>query len=170
MAPPTQASPVFSTEPPSKWPVVVGVIAIVLSALGLFGGVCGLAMLSLAKPFMQKMPNMPADVMEITPALIGMTAVNLGLSVILLAVGIGLLKRRAWSVRLGKVWAVVNIIAVIVNIIVAPRMATAQSGNQAEAVGASVGMFCGAIFSLAFPVFLLIWLFRARIKQEVASW
>lgn len=170
MVPPTQAGPVYDLEPPSKWPVVVGIIAIVLSALGLLGGVCGMVMMTVAKPLMQNMPNMPAGALEITPTLIATTAVNLGLSVMLLVVGIGFLKRRAWSARLGMVWAIVDIVAVIVNVAVAPRMAAAQSGGQAEAVGASIGMVCGATFGLVFPVFLLIWLSRAKIKQEVASW
>ncbi|MGB2755113.1 MAG: hypothetical protein WBD75_04455 [Phycisphaerae bacterium] len=33
-----------------------------------------------------------------------------------------------------------------------------------------VGMCIGVVFSRAYPVFLLVWFLRGKIREEMASW
>jgi len=111
------------------------------------------------------------------------TGISIGLSLLLIAGGVGLLKRRLWSVRLCRTWAyiflVFSAISLVVQIGTMKTQFAAISRQQGSAPGAFEGMMwfsigfglcAGLVWSLALPIFLLIWFSRDKIKAEVATW
>lgn len=178
--------------PISKWPSVVGTISIVLASLGLVCYGCGTVnglvsafMGGIAAPGQQPPPPAPGPVAAMQ---IGSACVSTLLSAWLLAAGIGLLRRRPWG-RPGAIgWAVAKLVVAVVSTAIAIVQAeqAAQYVNDAIAQGSSQGggsvsfkvtaamlmsfYVAALLWSLIWPVFLLAWLSRARIRDEVRSW
>ena len=105
--PPTEAGPLITDSEPSKWPTVIGVIVIVLAAFGLIGGFC-----CVLTP--NSWSTVPADanpgaeyVREWSGWIVFSSLVGLAFSGVLLAIGIGLIKRRFWSRAWAIRWSVV---------------------------------------------------------------
>ncbi len=181
--PPTMPGPLPAPGVRTTWPTVIGVIAIILGVFGTLGNVWGIV----AASFMpQMMSSAPPDVVDQMKQMQGMTVkismLSLPIPILLLAAGIGLVNRRRWGVSLAKGWAVLKMLLVVVSMGLTWHMqdamftnATATSGMPANAAGVfGIIKVFSVIFTLAwgwaFPVFLLIWMARARIKAEVASW
>ena len=114
---------------------------------------------------------------------IGLAILAVGLAVLLLIGGVGVLRRRAWAPRACNTWAVLKVLLVIANAVVgyAVQKQTllwmqGQSARMPPGWGAISGSMPGmtACFALlwgwALPVFLLIWLARGTIKEEIAPW
>ncbi len=94
---------------------------------------------------------------------------KVGLPYILLAGGILLLRRRAVARNLLLAYACAALAIGIVRIAV--MLASHDFGATHEMLGARmVGRLCGAGAIIAYPVFLLVWLMRAKIRQEVLAW
>ncbi|UCD29964.1 MAG: hypothetical protein JSV03_05675, partial [Planctomycetota bacterium] len=99
--PPTVPGEMVMPAPTSTWPTVVGIIAIVLGALGILGGIWG-AVFSLFGPItimpMPQSQTMFEEAMRdsivwaMVSGLLGM-----GAAILLLVAGIGVVKRRVWS-------------------------------------------------------------------------
>jgi hypothetical protein len=97
----------------------------------------------------------------------------------MLAIGIGLLRRRPWSVRVGVVWAVVDIALTIVCSAYSTWEQIGVLGNQLGGMIVPSGITwagggclfgCSVLVGCAFPAFFLIWFSRRTIKDEVATW
>jgi len=180
-APPTQPAPLRSVPP--SWPDVIGIIAIVFGALGAIGGVWGLISPLFMKMLASILPKAQSAMMhkvwtDLWPVMILHGLATLTLGIMLLAAGVGLRRRRPWSLPLTRRWAYAKLVVVvlgsILGIIMQREQMAAQSGPalpprvmQAMVVaGAAVGLAWGA----ALPVFMLVWLARDRIRRHTAKW
>ena len=182
VSPPMQPGMPTMESPPSKWPTVIGIIAIIWAVLGLLGGVCGLGSLFMARSMPANFPGAPGMSMSASPMMLFGFLISLILKSCLLALGIGLIKRRPWAPQWIRTWAVVEILGSVVGTILGyfaqqPQFAAmaSQPGMQQMPPGffqgiaiSSVG--CGLLFAWVLPVFVLIWFSRDKIKQEVATW
>jgi len=159
------------TEQTTTWPNVIGIVAIILSILGLLGTAVGLVFTS---KWMQ--PSSPFPLARLTYVTSGV------LEILLLVVGIGLLKRCRWSIKTAMVWAVAAIIVAVLNSVLGYSEMEEQLGRMAQdpntppgmggmTKGAGcIGMGLGTCASCAFPLFVLVWFLRAKIRAEVSTW
>jgi hypothetical protein len=174
--------------PPSKWPTVIGIIAIVIAALGLLANACGVVSLFFAGTMFRRtvLPGMPPELFQIRPGLVVIQLVRFAMAVALLIIGIGLLQRRPRSARWVNPWAVLAIVVSVIGGYIEFRaqqdnfaiMAT-HGGMPPGGPGPGFGFFMGfaaagavfnAVLRCAFPVFLLVWFARRKIKEEVSTW
>jgi len=162
----------------------------VFGSLAILNGLYGIVSSVFAKPlgeWMRKLvPAGQATGMEGLADNVGLVIFNsflaLVAAVLLLVLGIGLVKRRAWSAKLAPIWAIIKIAVAMVGGFVAYRVAQGQLDgvyNDPDMAGVSVGVAdtmvvaivgIGVLWALVLPVFMLIWLSRARIKEEVSKW
>jgi len=190
--PPTQPGGFVRTPPPSSWPLALGIVAIIFGGGGLLVGCFGAAGLL----FMDKVVELVEDspgMTELTTASLqaatqhkglqlGLTGLGLILSLMLLLAGIGMLSRKRSSRTLSLAWSAMKMLFVPVHAGVAyyvgapqleamqqdPNMAQLPQGFiQGALIGQTVFMVA---WGWALPVFLLIWLNRAKIRAEVAAW
>lgn len=190
-----ETPPALAAPPTSKWPTVIGSIAIVFAA--------GALLQSLAAPLgplmirsqMEEFAKQGVDQGRIDEYLrqfgtftYTSAAVLGAVAVLLLAGGILLIKRRRVSPLLLQVWAMLKIVAggfFIFKQMAISRLQMEIIFDTASGVGGAQGaqvfgqittyaMWFGLAFGLlwiaAFPVFLIVWFNRQRIKDQVASW
>lgn len=179
-APPTRAGPIPVALPPSKWPTVLGTIAIILAALGL---------LSLIGPIVARFAPKPPTSQPTPPIMLPATWTAVGmplhvtLSILLLIGGIGLLTRRRWSARAMRIWGIGDLLLTIVGLVFTlvaipayQQQMQQQNPSMSQVPGGAflgimlVSMCFGGVISLAAPVFALIWFSRRKIRDEVATW
>jgi hypothetical protein len=162
-APPTVRGVV--PKQPAVWPTVIGVIAVVWAGMTLVGIPCGAAMWFI-------MPH--AFESQSAAIFFGSQAIALALGIVLLVAGIGILQWRQIGVRFVTIWSIIALIWTPIGIMVGLIGADfEQGGNFGARMGAHfgiLGVICGGLFTLALPIFLLIWFSRAAIKAETAEW
>lgn len=188
MTPPTEIG--YATEPPkqSSWPMVIGIIAIVLGAGGVLTSCWGTVAPLLTDALAQAMPAGPSraqlDAMkEWAVVLAAISAGALVLAAWLLTGGIGLVKRTAWARRAILVWAVAKALFVAGQSVASyfiqhdtfdamtqsdPTMSQMPAGFSTAVATAS--LVFGLVWGWALPVFMLIWFARGKIRAEVATW
>ena len=99
------------------------------------------------------------------------------MAALLLASGIGVLKRRAWArkttIAYGIAGIAFGVIGQLVNILfLCPKLAAFEGGTAAErggAVGGMVGGVVGGLFGMVLPILLLIVMTRETVKAEVCE-
>ncbi|MCH7545702.1 MAG: hypothetical protein IID30_04785 [Planctomycetes bacterium] len=190
--PPPSAPPVTPgaiAPRPSRWPAIIGTIALVFGILATLGGCVGLVMMPVMEAFMEAVPS------QQNPALAGLSEwkqwtipgsmAGMALGVLLVVGGSGLLRRRGWGRRVCLGWAGLKMVLVI-------YMATIQyqiAIDQAEAMKndpnfqalpaqfagfmqsfGMIGVIISVIWGWALPVFLLVWLSRRKIRDDVKTW
>ncbi len=113
-----------------------------------------------------------------------MAGVLFGLAAMQIAAGVGLLRRRRWSVPTTVSWSVLKLIAVVVNTVLTflvqrDQLEVTIAQDDTGAMGSMepfvVMMLVGTVvFTLiwgwALPVFNLIWFSRDKIRQDVTTW
>lgn len=193
-APPTTAGAVTSSSHQSKWPTVIGIIAIVVG----IGGVLT-SCLNLASPFlMKKFVNRDTMTVPVSEQMRASMAVakewetwiaiincaGLILGVVLLMAGIGMLSRRSYAAGLVRTWAWLKTIQVAVSAVISyfvgqetMKFMSDEFGRQGQQVPGgflNVVPVLGVLFVLAWgwalPIFMLIWFSRGRIKDETEQW
>lgn len=175
-------------EPAARWPFAVGVVSIIYAGLHILGGICSVAsplwtgMMRNASP-----PGAGPDFMAITERWAGWTmtlaVASLGLSGLLLAIGIGMLNRRRWSIGISRYWCAGQMALAVANCVVGYLLQSdmvhtmSQPGPGASGafatgarIGASVGVIVGLVWGFALPVFLLVWLRRPVVRREYEGW
>ncbi|MHC4416033.1 MAG: hypothetical protein ACYS0G_12185 [Planctomycetota bacterium] len=172
-------------EKPSGWPMAIGVINIVLASIGLLCYGCG-SINTMVSPWLAGM--VPEDQQPVTAQgvqlvvqVVQMCAAAL-MSVWLLFAGIGLTRRRAWS-RVNCIgWSIVKILLSLlgtgIGLLFAQQTVDQfndQLSKSGQAFTLTVPMIMIAVVvSLAWfmiwPIFMLIWFSRAKIREEVAQW
>ncbi len=190
MPPPSDPAEV----PPSTWPTVIGVIAIVLGGLGALFGCLG----AFSPLFMGMMQSVVPEgqvtglegMMDWAVWLVAVSIVSMLIAVLLLVAGIGITKRRAWGPKVALVWAGLKMIFVIVHSVAsyliqiaqfeAMQEAMANDQNMPAGMGALMGslmqafgifgLLIGVLWGWALPVFLFIWFARKKIRTETAGW
>lgn len=194
--PPVQP-PAFGAQEPareSNWPKVIGIIMICLGAYGVIASLFGIGSTILAPKLFESMADSmpgPTNVLteqaRITKAYSGTILVTMALhgslAGLLLAAGIGLLRRRRWAIGSAFLYAVLRIIHGASSQIILLPMTRELTGISLGSTGTpnplgpeivewmvigSVGLGIGIAWAL--PVFLLIWLRRSKIRQETAAW
>ena len=193
VAPPTQAGTIAAPQRPANWPSVIGTIAIVFGSGGILVGLWGAAspfgMRLFEWAMEQSQPSGIVDsqvaVMEaVIPWTVASSLVATAIATLLLFGGIRLNKRKSSSMRLLKFWALMKIPVVVIVTIAAVLMQQLQFEIIGQSSGGIPMPFGGGffdvmivvtlVFGLAWgwtlPVFLLIWLSRGKIRNEVAGW
>jgi hypothetical protein len=198
MTPPMQTGGVPAR--PTSWPMVIGIILIVVASLGLLsngcGGVANLFMPAIMSRMQQQSGQSDPIVqvqMDIIHKYIGWNIANalvmVVLGIILLVGGISMVKRKRSGVSMSVVWAVARIIwaipasyvgsLVFNDTVEAMRKAAEQNPNAQQPPPGmfglmqsfgAVGVVIGVVFACAIPVFVLVWLNRPAIKAETAQW
>lgn len=175
-------------QPPAKrtsWPVTFGVAAIFFGVTGMMGSLPAGCAGGLASSLLPAGSGDTSDtVRSMTHWFAVGSLVSTILSIMLLAIGIGLCQRRAWSLRLMWIWSVLNL-GITVVATVAAYILSRQflAGFQAHSRDLMMSMSdadvrkVSAALAVAVlvvgwssPVFLLIWLARPTIRQETAQW
>jgi len=193
---PVHVAPSPSTWP--KVVGIISIILGAGGTLGGCFGLAGQLFAGAMKDFMEKItPQGPGPdplaaleaVEEYAAWTITLQLLVLAAAVLLLIAGIGLVQRRGWSVKAGVLWAIVRIPVVVANAALgyvtfqatmeameamqdSPEMQQIPAGLF-SVIGSVGGVFTVAltlIWGWAYPVFILIWFSRRRIKDEVAAW
>ena len=184
--PPTTPRPGAPPARQTVWPMVIGIIAIVLGALGVLGGCAGLVftpMLTMMEDvFPPGQPSPLEEVADMVPALMVVAFAGLLVAALLVLAGSGLASRKPWAMTAALAWAVVKMIFVVVNAYVGYEVNRAQfEAMQGDpnmpafmsalfpAMGA-FGSCIGIAWGWIFPVFMLIWFSRPKIRSEVRDW
>jgi hypothetical protein len=179
----------FVVPPPvSSWPKVLGVISIVLGALGGLMNLWGTVAPLFLDAFGSMMPKDPASQAslqaqkDLAPYTMLSGGFNFIGSLMLLVAGIGLCLRARWGVKATKIWIPWRMATAILAAIVgylgmqASLKAMGQQPNAPPGMAAMGGAFGIAVivftvvWGWAYPVFLLIWFRRPKIRAEVETW
>jgi len=181
-APPTSPGTLGTSK--TSWPSTVGVIAIILGALGILGGLWGLLTPFIADLVAKFIPNGQSGMEAIANhrwLMVAVALVSLSLAILLTVGGSALMRRKASGRGLLLLWSGIKCVEVISSAGITYVMQQEQFEFMTKSQGTPmpagltsvIGIFT-IIFSLAFgfafPVFLMIWLSRRVIKDEVSSW
>jgi len=181
--PPTEPGELAASPRETRWPRILGIVSIILGILGVLAGAIGASAGLIVKTLRAMVEDQGAvDWEAVRRAVAWLARISLVaaiLAVMLLVVGIGLVRRRGWAIRLGKVWAIAQIVVTVLGtagshvIQRAILEALRQSGGTAGGVPISSSL-AGTVWSIlwgcALPVFMLIWFARQEIREEVAAW
>lgn len=188
MAPPTAPGPIVLDSEPSRWPKVIGIIAIVLGALGALGNAMGLlqpflldVMGAAAPPQAQgQMQAQIAVTRAWLPYTMTLSAIQAALAILLLVAGVLLISRSRAAPLWMMIWAVLKLIAAVVSAFIGHRVQadTMEAMRAAGTMPTLPGMRAFAVFGLvlaimwgcAFPAFTLVWLSLASVRREVRTW
>ena len=191
--PPITAGDVVSPAYSSNWPVMIGVISMVLGALGALNALGTGCWAFFGPAFLESMgaANNPQVAMNLQTMrdfkelILVNTSVSLVLASLLVFAGARLARRRRSGVVWSKRWAILKLVFAIAGSALGAVMSTSQmaaTNQQLSVQGApafvkvvvSASPIIGVAFSLiwfsAYPVFMLIWFRRATVKQTVAPW
>lgn len=171
------ATPVTKT----LWPDVLGALATGIGVIGAAGGL--LTMMggaTMADAIGSSNSQFSTRLDTFSGVLIG---VNTGLAVVLTVIGVGLLRRRPWTLRVGRYWARAKIGAVAVTHALAVmamqgrliEIATSEHGVDdfvsALAAGpVGVAAAVSIAVSLVLPTSMLAWFRRKSIQAEMNAW
>lgn len=168
---------------PSKWPTAVGVISIIYAGLILLStSINALGRVWPGGTTRDMMAAMPSWYVASQAAT---TVLQTALAVLLLVGGILLLRRRPASRGLHLAWAwgaaALTVLGFAIALWMMPVMerelqramppGTGSVAAGAIATGAMwLGVIGGFVIGLVYPIFVLAWFYRGRIRQEVALW
>ncbi len=169
--PPQQAPDPQPSQPPkrSAWPTVIGVISIVLAALGIVCTPVSLGMQSVNPAQKQMLRHFP----DWWPTwILASSVLGVGFGVLLLIAGILLLKRRPAGRTLHLLYAIASIVmgavgGVLTALALGEALGDLPGPARAGAIGGLAGGTCGGA---AYPIFLLVWFFRGKVRADVAAW
>lgn len=188
LTPPTQVELPSRTmpAPAPSWPSVLGIIAIVFGVFGTLTGAYGVLAPFLMRFMAQIAPAAGRAGLHVAQqwAAWGVAngALTGALALLLLAAGLGLLRRRRWACTASQVWAVLRIMLAGVQVGVAyfiqqdtltavsQQMPASMPSQQYVHSFAALGLVVSLLWYWALPVFLLIWLARGRVREHVAEW
>lgn len=161
---------------PQRWPKPVGIISIVLGAVGLTCVGCGVFGTLMPVMFVEMMERqypdgMPPQMSTLNVPVIGSMAFGALLDVLLLVAGISLVMRRAAARPLHLAYAVLGLVSFAIGTYVQvqyqvqltewckqnPATKFAQMQQATGWIGQVIGWTVGIVFGLTWPVFCLIW-------------
>ena len=194
-APPTEAGDFVPVTPPEGWPTVIGILAIIFGALGAIGAGCGAAALVAAPAFVNVIPEGPErdqlqqqlkQSMSHVPLQVGVQLIEFVLAIVLIVGGVQLLKRSRAAAKTLTIYAVGDLISNTLVLIVGIMASSAQAKMMSEnpemqqqmpqgmqGFMRAAGVFGAVlewIFTAIWPVFLLLWFRRTKIKDSIATW
>ena len=164
--PPIQYEYVVQPKPP-VWHKVIGIISIVLASLGIVCTPISMGMNAMnpaQKEAMKMFPDWWRNYQVFSSFL------GVAFAILLLVAGISLCRRRPAARTLHLIYAGVALVMCIIGTLAAVSLMNTDSTPMGMRAGMMIGFVFGFLFGSAYPVFLLIWFLRARIRDEVASW
>ena len=183
LTPPTHPGAITAPARPSNWPVVIGIIAIVVGAGGILGGLWGAAAPVPMGWFSWAMvPGQAESLHAWLPWTVSSSLASAAVAILLLLGGIKLVKRHPAAPGLLRVWAILKLpMAVFVTIVgimvqkeqfevVQGSTTTMPMGSAFFDLMAVLGVAVSVVWYGALPVFMLIWFARKKSKAEVADW
>jgi hypothetical protein len=186
VAPPDYAPGPYRSES-GGWHKPIGIISIVLGVCGFVGG-CVSALWPLLSPYFEEFarnvtpPGRTTGMegfAEFTGAVLATGLLAMAAGGLLVFAGIGTAKKRPWGPRLSVTWAIVKMIVVVLTLWLGWPMQKASMDSMQKNLGAAplgsgfyeTAMYLGVVFGLlwgwAYPVFLLIWMSRAKVRAQV---
>lgn len=193
--PPIQTPPILPgqlSRPPfqSKWPTVIGILAIIFGVLGILGYVGGVLVMVVARPFLlameeadgEEMPHLGPFSDEWIAMTIGQSIVGALLALVLLVGGIFLLKRRKLGIRILVGWSIAKLVFVLFEAIIQvwttrEQMASMSGQQGAPPMGPAfenmivvMSVLATVGFGAALPVACLIVFNMKKPKAEIAKW
>jgi hypothetical protein len=191
-APPTEAGDMELVAPPEGWPTVIGILGIIFGALGVLMTACGaVALVGMGAatsivPEGAERDDLEAQLaqsMHHVPLQVGVQVIEFVISIVLIVGSVQLLKRSRASAGTLKIYSIADLTAntfgMIVGIMVAQAQAKAMAenpdatqqvgGNFMQAMGTAGAVF-GWVLVAIWPVFLLIWFSRSKIKDSMSRW
>jgi hypothetical protein len=166
--------------------MVIGTIVVIFGAMGIVGGLCGAVSPMIMKAITSAVPAGQEAIgsLEVMKRwsewIVGNSLLRTALGTLLLAAGIGLLKQRSWARLTCLTWACARVAFAPVEAYVGHLMQVesldqmARQGPSPPAavmgVAFALGAFIGLAWAWALPVFMLVWLSRRKIREEVAGW
>lgn len=185
LTPPT--APGVAEAPKSVWPTVLGIVCIVFGVGGLLMGLWGVVAPFLFSQFAEAMTmDIAPEELEAMRAQmfsgLAISALGLPVAALLLASGIGLVRRRPGAVRLLQWWAGLKIVYTLVAMLAGIWLQQEQIQAQMRAQGPNgppeafilaimiVSLVVGIAWGWALPAFVLAWFARRPIREEVATW
>lgn len=173
--------PEIRREP--RWPLVLGVIAIILGGLGVLAYGIQLAQLIII-PLMVPEDTRVVEAMMLAAGPLGWIASILRIltSILLLVLGIGLARKSRWAISLTWWWIVLKIITELLNgiiqVVVQYRAFMSEdffsTSSQAGLAGFLIFMILVSILTFLWyligPVFMMIWLTRPRVRAYWNAW
>lgn len=155
---------------PPAWPKVIGIISIVLGSLGLLCNACSLGGSALSGSLVQMMPpEAQADMQrqlqaQSSPLTMGLAAVGVLVSVLLIAAGATTLQRKPLGKVLHLAYGALGLLIAIGSIgagIVAANQLAASEPDAAKAaatrMGGIIGAGVGGCVGGLYPLFCLVW-------------
>lgn len=191
--PPIQTPPGSGTTV-AKWPKVLGIILLIFGVLGLGQGIIAPFSFYLTKNQMQQFVKMGADQDRVDDYLSQLKSLSLMsgvayalISILLISGAILMLKRRRICSPLLQTWAVLKILVGGYTVFRQIGLSTLQmsimmlndkkmGGKEAEMmesiVGYSmkIGMVIGMIWLCALPIFVIVWMNRAKVRDQMETW
>jgi hypothetical protein len=150
---------------------VFGILAIVFGSLGLFGILFTYIMyFGNARMFG---PNPAVAIARESETFMTWMKVSLGLqcvmSPMLLASGIGLLKRRAWARKTAIAYALYGIVGGLVGLVMTWKYLIAPLSRMSgpAAAGGTLGGMIGGVVGMVFPVLLLIFMTKRNVREAL---
>lgn len=168
---PEQSPPYEAAQdlPPQQpvWPKVIGIISIVLASLGLICTPISLFVSMRGANAEEALKFFPDWWLAYTTV---SCVVGVLQAILLLAAGIVVLLKRPAGRVLHLVYAVIAIVLGIASS--AFGAASILTGDMPAPIkiGTAVGIFIGVLVGMIYPVFLLIWFLRPKIRDQVAAW
>lgn len=167
--------------PATRWPVVLGVLGIVLSLLTLFDQVGDLLVLTVSEGNWSRWlgPEVASLVSRVMPPKWWIVITSLvwsALAVLLLRGSLALRLRRRSGVSLCEIWCGLAIVWIVVDFNLGLwwlRRVRGELPMPSSGIwqGAAVfGALFGLVLLLAYPVFLQVWLKRAVVIAEYGAW
>jgi hypothetical protein len=168
--------------PIPKWPKTVGILSVCWGGLGLLCNGCGAAGILMQSTFLksaeEQLGPMP-DVMKPPPAQIGLIAIGVVWTILLIIAGILLISRKQISITLHLIYAIGGILMGLIAAFVGIRqnLAIAQWvqsnptdkwAQNANPVLGWVFLAIGLVLGLAWPIFCAAW-FGAKRKADLGG-
>jgi len=172
---PYGSSPVTSKPPASI--TVFGVLNLVFGALGICGLIfAGIGIVVEKMDWPNQPPNPVAEVMNQHPIYSGFQMVNVGLgfvvTVLLIVAGVSLLKRRRLGRTLSNLYGIYGIVMSLISMFLfvvflrQDLMPITQDGMPLGVITFWAGLG-GGLFGMVYPVLLLIFINRDKVKQAL---
>lgn len=191
-APPTTRGEMIVRSPRrSKWPGVLGIACIVVGAGGLLIHGWGVVQNLFFNQHIARLSGQAEmfAVMKKWSAPMALTsATSALLAALLIWGGVQLLRKRAGSRGVLLTWAVVRVLqgigaAVVMGLMQEEQMrasmvtASSPGGPPAAVIGMAIGSATGglamatyALWAMALPVFVLVWMMLPRVRREIGGW
>ena len=185
--PPSEAGELPVYDRSTTWPKTLGIVSIIFGVLGVAKGLISIAGMPLlvnklaeTEAYKEFLNSPLVQTWKTTNYAYAVLAMVLG--VLMLACGIGLVRRRTWSVKGLVGWAGLKVIIeaafMVLNYLMYVKVSRAIQQGLMETEGVppvfrtwSVnGIVLSMAISCGLAAFVLIWFARREIREEIAGW